>query len=215
MTEEQFLQRAKELRRKEQVLVSAFVEAVQASSADQFIPALAALQHQGLWSRTARAVEGMDPSAEFRRRCLQSWIDSGDSIRDDVGNDLVLIRLLRVLLPRYDGPAVKVFRGESFHNRRRRTYGLSWTTDEGIARGFADGVWRTFKGGSVLVEADVPPGAVICAPCLIDDRLEEREYIVDRRWLGTVRVVERFAQESWEQHRKRCAELQPGGGGSS
>jgi hypothetical protein len=47
--------------------------------------------------------------------------------------------------------------------------------------------------------------------CLIDDRLEEREYIVDRRWLGTVTFVERIAQESWEQHRKRCAELQPDG----
>jgi len=61
--------------------------------------------------------------------------------------------------------------------------------------------WQTYKGGSVILETAAPPEAVICAPFLIDNRYGEDEYIVDRRHLGTVRVVARFPQKSFEEFR--------------
>ena len=52
--------------------------------------------------------------------------------------------------------------------------------------------------------------AIICAPALIDDRYAESEYIVDRRRLVSVRIVQRFrqlTQREFDQLRKaRSAE---------
>ncbi len=127
---------------------------------------------------------------------LQVFISHGDTIRQEC-EDLVLANGLRVLLPPYKGTAMQLFRGESFNNRRRRTYGLSWTASVDVARQFAESrVRRTGSGGTLLIEAFAPPEAIICAPALIDDRYAELEYIVDRRRLTSVNVMERFSQLS-------------------
>jgi hypothetical protein len=36
----------------------------------------------------------------FRRHCLESWIVWGDSLRNEIGDDLLLIELLGVLMTR-------------------------------------------------------------------------------------------------------------------
>jgi hypothetical protein len=71
--------------------------------------------------------------------------------------------------------------------------GLSWTANIDVARGFAGGIWRTFKGGSVIVTTMAPSGAIISVPGARDDHYEEEEYLVDRRNLK-VDVVERLSQ---------------------
>ena len=58
----------------------------------------------------------------------------------------------------------------------------------------ATGMWRTFDGGSVLLEAFAAREAIVCAPGLLDDRYREQEYIVDRRLLTAITVIERFSQ---------------------
>lgn len=93
-----------------------------------------------------------------------------------------------------DGPALTLYRGESASNRRRRTYGLSWSREQGVADGFARGIWQTFEGGSVLLETIVEPQTIICAPMLHDNGYGEDEYLVDRRVLGTVTVLARYPQ---------------------
>jgi hypothetical protein len=54
----------------------------------------------------------------------------------------------------------------------------------------------------VLLEVDVAKGAIICAPCLLEDAPAlaklEAQYIVDRRRLRNVRVMASFAPEEWE-----------------
>jgi hypothetical protein len=101
---------------------------------------------------------------------------------------------------RFSFDALLQYRGDSAWNRRRRTYGLSWTASREIAAGFAQGIWQTFDGGSVLLETDAPTAAVMCAlhlhPKALDLRdYEEAEYLVDRRWLKKVCVIERFPQK--------------------
>jgi hypothetical protein len=60
-----------------------------------------------LWSAAMRAVaKSPATSDEFRERLLGMWIRSGDHVREEVGNDLVLIDGLWAMLPRYTGPAL-------------------------------------------------------------------------------------------------------------
>jgi hypothetical protein len=64
---------------------------------------------------------------------------------------------LRLLLPVYQGPGLRLFRRESFFNRRRRSHGLSWSDDSEVARSYAEsGVCRTANGGSILLAAMRP-----------------------------------------------------------
>ena len=57
---------------------------------------------------------------------------------------------------------MRLYRGDGAHNRRRRTYGLSWSVERDVADDFARGWWRDGKGGSVLLATDAPAGAIIC-----------------------------------------------------
>jgi hypothetical protein len=75
-----------------------------------------------------------------------------------------------------------------------------WTANLEVARGFANGIWRTFEGGSLVVTTLAPPEAVISVPVEEEDRYAEEEYLVDRRLLK-VDVVERFSQLTPEQYR--------------
>jgi hypothetical protein len=141
--------------------------------------------------------------ADTRQHMAWRWCKDGDSIRDQVNSDLVLIAGLRALLPHYTGPGLMLWRGDSWFNRRRRTYGMSWTSKRDVAERFAAGPYRTFTGGSVILEASVPAAAIICD---LDRHLSanmrgEREFLIDRRRLGRVHVVERFGQISHEDYR--------------
>jgi hypothetical protein len=69
--------------------------------------------------------------------------------------------------------------------------GSSWTASEEVARSFMNGVWRTFEGASVLLRTEAPAEAAICCPLMLDDRYSEAEYLVDRRRLSRVEVMER------------------------
>ncbi|WP_050898697.1 hypothetical protein [Nitrospirillum viridazoti] len=127
---------------------------------------------------------------------LEQWVTRGDDLRDRVNDDSLLLGGLRVLLPRYAGPPVTLYRGDRAFNRRRRSYGMSWSTARDVAEGFARGEHQTSVGGSVLLETFAPPDAIICSPAMLGDDMEEAEYLVDRRRLTGVRVIERFPQRS-------------------
>jgi hypothetical protein len=66
--------------------------------------------------------------------------------------------------------------------------------DRETAEGFARGIWQTFQGGSVLLEADVPPEAIVCVVEADEDRYDEKEILIDRRCLKGVRVIARYDQ---------------------
>lgn len=110
-----------------------------------------------------------------------------------------MTRALRVLLPPYRGLAVTLFRGDGARNCRRRTYGLSWTSERAVAEDFAKRDWRTTEGGSVVLQTLASPDAILCAPYLHDDRYGENEYLIDRRRLSCVTVLQRFPQLSPQQ----------------
>lgn len=63
-----------------------------------------------------------------------------------------------------------------------------------MARNFALFWQPVSMGGSVHLKTEAPATAIICAPCLIDDGMDEGEFLVDRRRLGRVEVVDRFSE---------------------
>jgi len=78
------------------------------------------------WPRAMRSVVRIGyASDEIRQRFVPFWLESGDHIRQETGSDALLAQGLRVLLPRYAGPPLTLYRGDSARNRRRHTYGLS------------------------------------------------------------------------------------------
>ena len=160
--------------------------------------------------RVARKVRRVSP--KIRSAFQDVWIQS-KMLPLHVGDNRALCDAAKVLMPRYRGPAVRLFRGAAAGERRRRSYGMSWSADVSIAERFARGrqVWN---GGSVLLETRAPPAAIICAvdypkplteqeiarirrehPHIhITEFHEEREYVVDRRCLNSVAVVCRYPQ---------------------
>lgn len=145
----------------------------------------------GGWARALRGVSRLpavpDKAREF---FLAIWLRHGDHIRQETDDDLALAAGLRMLLPSYEGPSIRLYRGEGAQNRRFRTYGLSWTTDRVVAESFAKGMCRRGVGGSVLLETLAPVDAIICA----SNEFGESEYLVDRRALDRVTVLARFSQ---------------------
>lgn len=152
------------------------------------------------WRCAFRRIAREGPvSNRARLLFLQVFLDMGDHIRQETGDDLTYLKGLRALLPTYDGPPVPLYRGEGAMNRRHRTYGPSWTADRDVARSFAITASARSRGGGVLLAAVVEPAAIIAAPAILDDRYGEHEYIVDRRFLSKVRVVERFPELTHEE----------------
>jgi hypothetical protein len=192
---------------REQRTVREFIEAYRAADIRRFVDAMGELEYvcRG-WSQALRGTlkSPVQPD-HFRRLLLDMWRHHGEHLRSEVDNDLQLLDALRLMLPPYIGPAITVFRGDGFANRKRRTYGLSWSRDVEIAREFGSrGTWRTTRGGSVLLEASAPPDAVICEVCEADDDYCEKEIIIDRRRLRSVKVLERFSQLGIDEFRSQA-----------
>lgn len=204
MTERTWADVVGEVRERERAALAQWKAALAAGDADAFGTALGRVALVGLLPRAFRHASRLPKIAPaIQAGMVGHWVQSGDSIRSDINDDAALLVGLRSLMPPYSGGAVTLYRGDSFVNRRRRSYGLAWTSDPEIARRFADGIWRTFDGGSVVLAAEVPAAAIICEmdAHLTADMRGEREFLVDRRRIGPVRVVERLAQISDEMRR--------------
>ncbi len=170
-----------------------FLSMCQTGKADRLGDCLEGLRfhHSALSEAFAAASRLPKVSPTFKRALRDFWIANGNSLRGDFpGGDLELMTAFRRLMPTYIGPGVRLYRGDSFINRKRRTYGLAWSASRRVAEAFATGTWQAHEGGSVLLETDAPPEAIICK-----FNSSEREYLIDRRKLGPVLVVKRFEQK--------------------
>ena len=175
--------------------VRSFIQAVRDGNPAECWEAWKYATHRGVATSAMRAASRLsEVSRAVQNMFLEHWILQGDTIRCLVNDDLVLMDGLRKLLPRYRGPGRKLYRGDAALNLRRRQYGLSWSADKDVARHFAQGTWQMLEGGSVLLEVDAPVRAIISTDALVAENHDEAEYVVDRRQLRSVRVVERFSQ---------------------
>jgi hypothetical protein len=187
-------------RRRRLAAVREFAAAVVCGDIPSFAEALVTINVVGAIKPGFRAIRNLRAAPqELQHWILDRWIEDGDGIRDSVNDDAVLMDALRVLLPPYRGAEVTLFRGSSAWNRRGRSYGLSWSTRQDVARRFAEGIWQTFERGSVLLKTIAPPRASICEALRhAGDRFAEAEYLVDRRHLYSIEVLGRFARRHLE-----------------
>jgi hypothetical protein len=133
-----------------------------------------------------------------RKVFMEWWKDDNLTIYEGLpSSHTTMIRVLRRLLPKYTGSPLRLYRGDSFRNHSRQTYGASWTTDRETAEAFATGALQTSADGSVLLVADAPAFAIVCALSEQVDDLEAGEFIVDRRRLKRVRVLEWYPQRGF------------------
>jgi hypothetical protein len=171
--------------------VRAFCAAIRANDRPALVAAIEAIDLASVWRDAFVALRGIEVCRDLKRAFERVIVSEGDKFRAKVDDDRVLIVGLRVLLPSYRGrKARRLWRGESGHNVRRRTYGLSWTTHRFVAEQFGRQSWRD-RGA--LIVADVPATAIINAPDPSGAR-GVPEFLVDRFALprGAVRIVDRY-----------------------
>ena len=139
----------------------------------------------GGWKRVFRRVSKLPlVSNEIRDVFLRCYVYYGNHIRQETGNDIVLIAGLRMLLPSYRGSAMVLYRGQIAPPKGGRSYSISWTASHEVAEGFARG--KRDMGGTVVLRTVAPPDAIICRVPAEEDRYGEDEYLVDRRRLHRV-----------------------------
>ena len=147
----------------------------------------------GIWRSAITAmIEMGKPHPEISTRFHTLWNVMGHRIREQVLDDDLLRDALRILLPVYVGPGLKLYRGESVDRWRTQAYGFAWTDKIDIARMFARGLNAMAGQGGVLLSADAPTEAIIAGLNEYTIRMGEYGYVVDWRQLRKITPLERF-----------------------
>lgn len=170
-------------------LARAFAKAARDGDLQSLVNILGAADHACALDKALRACSRVSVHPRVRRHFLQMWPRIGDAMRSNTNDDLALINAARALLPPYAGSARVLYRGDSYFNRRRRSYGLSWSARRYVAEGFAQGMWQTYVEGSVLLRVTAGPEAIIA---VVGNTRGEHEYLVDRRKLKNVLVLKKY-----------------------
>jgi len=139
-------------------------------------------------------------SPAIQRAFVQIWIES-KMLPLRVGHRPTMAAALGVLLPgAHLGRPLVLYRGTNIHERRRRIYGFSWTTEIATARTFAEH-WsqpishvseprHDFQGVVLRTLAPCDAVLLIRQP---EDYYDEGEVVVDPLGLDKVEVVERLS----------------------
>ena len=151
-------------------------------------------RHRSDWRELFRALGSMPPhDADIAARFHTQWHVCHHFIRELVDDDELLLDTLWVWLPRYQGPAVELYRGENLDRLAAGRIGFGWSDKMETARMFASGLNAVGSGG-VILRTSAPSNAVIAGPTDHSANwLGESEFTVDRRRLVEVVQVQRFA----------------------
>jgi hypothetical protein len=119
------------------------------------------------------------------------WIEAGRSIREQVADDKLLCHLLRLVLPKYAGVAVTLYRGENIGRWQAGNVGLAWTPDPEVARMFGRGLNAT-KTGGVLLQGIFEPASIISSPSRHSRYLQEEQFTVEPSLAHDLKVIEEY-----------------------
>jgi hypothetical protein len=181
----------RERHRQERDAIDAFVISAQTGDAARFEKSFELMDLSGTWRRAFRAlIRSGQVDDSIKPVFTEAWLRTGDRMSGQVGDVLVFVSALRLFLPAYEGPALKLLRGDSFWNWELRSYGASWSADRDVAKSDALQAWRVRLGGSVILQASAPPEAIVFAPA--SGHANEQRHVVDRRLLHEVTMVERL-----------------------
>ena len=217
LSEAEFHESLRQERRQSLAAGRAFAEACRRSDLQAFHETVNFINEATCdgWRHAMRWAARLDQRVDeaISEAFLKAWIEN-KSIADNFESSSMLIPALRNLLPAYTGLGLRLYRGGSAREVRRRRYGLSWSTHIHVAEKFAADGRQCSEGGSCVVETDAPCTAIIGSTELAGDYYNEGEYLVDRRLLGSIRVTRRFSQIGGDEFRRAMREqMAPGDGG--
>ncbi|MCW5284983.1 hypothetical protein D8B29_00885 [Verminephrobacter eiseniae] len=131
-------------------------------------------------------------SAELAERFHTQWHVCHHFLRELVADDDLLLPMLRVWLPRYEGPDMVLYRGENIDRFEAGRIGTAWSDKLETADMFAQGLNAVGKGG-VILRTLAPAAAIIAGPSWHSAQwLGESEFTVDSGKLGKIQAVARF-----------------------
>lgn len=137
------------------------------------------VKEQGQWAEYAMSLLSEQKlTSETVDQFGTYWIEAGHHIREQIGNDRLLVCLLRHLLPPYEGEAIELFRGENRDRWKCGAIGLAWSANADTARMFGSGLNAVGSGG-VLLKAQFEPKAIIGGPNAHSKYLGESQFTVD------------------------------------
>ena len=151
-----------------------------------------AVKGQGQWAAYAASLLSEQKlSSETMTQFGTYWIEAGHHIREQIGDDRLLVCLLRHLLPSYEGEAIELFRGENRDRWERGAIGIAWSANVETARMFGGGLNAVGSGG-VLLKARFEPEAIISGPNAHSKYLGENQFTVDPFAVTTISATEFF-----------------------
>lgn len=126
---------------------------------------------------------------EIRKR----WIVSGGHLRRKVQNDELVLAVLRLYLPGYDGDGLTLYRGECRHLYESAQIGFCWTPKRDIAEMFASGLNAMETGGGVLLQGYAPPEAILAGPSDYSWTAQnEAEHTCDPTLIKDIEVIDEY-----------------------
>lgn len=124
------------------------------------------------------------------------WTVSGGHIRNKVRDDELILKVLKLGLPKYEGQGIELFRGECRFLYEGGKLGFCWTPVRDVAEMFARGL-NAIESGGVLLRCYAPQTAILAAP---NDhsasQMQEFEFTCDPGKLENIRVIKNFPRLS-------------------
>jgi hypothetical protein len=150
-------------------------------------------RHRKEWREFFKALLTCPPKDQaIAERFHTKWHESHHRIRELVADDDLMIEVMRVWLPPYEGPSLVLYRGENIDRFEIGRIGTAWSLKEETAGMFAAGLNAVGKGG-VILRIDAPADAIIAGPSGHSAKwLGENEYTVDVRKLRGIEELHRF-----------------------
>jgi len=149
-------------------------------------------QHRAEWRALFKSLIACPPKDhEIAERFHTQWHVSHHFIRELAEDDALLMNMLWVWLPRYEGPTMVLYRGENIDRFQAGKLGSAWTDKKETADMFASGLNAVGQGGMIL-QATVPASLIIAGPSAHSLRMGESEFTVDPRTLTDVVTVATF-----------------------
>jgi len=151
------------------------------------------LTELNLWRATANEIVLHHSQCIFSAKQFhQYWTTAGHHIRHQINDDKLLVQMLRLIMPNYDGPSLLLFRGENAEHWKIGRIGLCWSNQMRIAYIFGSGLNAENLSGGVLLKCYISASAIISGPSKHSINLGEHEYTVDPNMLHDIEVIDRF-----------------------
>ncbi|ATM98000.1 Uncharacterised protein [Yersinia frederiksenii] len=148
------------------------------------------IHDQGNWIQFIKFVKAQDSiSLELQEAFHLMWIERGHFIRNKIGNDEKLLELISVMLPKYNGEAITVYRGENETRFNDGMIGFCWTTSKDVAKKFGCGL-NACQARGLLLQANAPASAILAGIHWHSIYLGEYEVTANPAMLEDIQIIE-------------------------